>query len=258
MKQMMKKYKKYSLLVFVIIFIGTFLFTNSAYAESIIPYDLIDLQNQDGSLNSSVQLFLLVTVLSLSSSIVLMFSHFTFTIIVLSLTRQGMGTQTMPPNQVLVGLALFLALFMMQPVLSELNDEVWQPIQNNEITTPTEIIERTAPILRNYMIDNVYDHDINMMLNVLGEELPENADELSLFALVPAFVLTQMQQGLMAGMFIYLAFIFIDLIVSTILMYLGMMMLPPMIISLPFKILTFVYIGGYSRIVEIIFNTITL
>lgn len=255
---MMKKNKKYGFLIFVMTFIGTFVLAGSAYAEPLFPNDLLDLRNQDGSLNSSIQLFLLVTILSLSSSIVLMFSHFTFTIIVLSLTRQGMGTQTIPPNQVLVGLALFLALLMMRPVLSELNEEVWQPIQDNEITTTTEIIERTAPILRNYMIENVYEHDINMMFNLLGEEIPEDVNDLSLVALTPAFVLTQIQQGLLTGMFIYLAFVFIDLIVSTILMYLGMMMLPPMMISLPFKILTFVYIGGYSRIVEIVFNTISI
>ncbi len=255
----MKKYKKYFIFVFGVTFIGIFFFTKSAYAEStIIPSDVIDLQNQDGSLNSSVQLFLLVTVLSLASSLVLMFSHFTFIIIVLSLTRQGMGTQTLPPNQVIVGLALFLAVFVMQPVLSELNKEVWQPIQDNEIATTVEIIERTTPILKDYMLENTYHDEIHMMLNMFSEEVPEEVNNISLLTLVPAFVLTQVQQGLLVGMFIYLAFIFIDLIVSTLLMYLGMMMLPPMIISLPFKILIFLYIGGYSKIAEIILQTIAI
>src|SRR5699024_1413444 len=122
----------------------------------------------------------------------------------------------------------------------------------------SEVIDRTAPIIKKYMVKNVYEHDIKMMLKVRGEKIPKKKEQISLITLTPAFVLTQIQQGLLIGMFIYLSFVFIDMVVSTVLMYLGMMMLPPMLISLPFKILVFLYIGGYSKIVEVIFRTVNI
>jgi flagellar biosynthetic protein FliP len=110
--------------------------------------------------------------------------------------------------------------------------------------------------MKDYMSKHTYKHDLKMMLKVRGEELPKDLKDLSLFTLVPSFTLTQIQKGLLTGMFIYLAFVFIDLIISTLLMYLGMMMVPPMILSLPFKILVFVYLGGYTKIVDIMFKTV--
>ncbi|MEM5687830.1 hypothetical protein AAHB49_23555 [Bacillus cereus] len=127
----------------------------------------------------------------------------------------------------------------------------WDPMTKEKITV-SQAAETTAPIMKEYMSKHTYKHDLKMMLKVRGEELPKDLKDLSLFTLVPSFTLTQIQKGLLTGMFIYLAFVFIDLIISTLLMYLGMMMVPPMILSLPFKILVFVYLGGYTKIVDII------
>jgi len=229
-------------------------FEKSTYAETTGLLDLTG--NGSLSSNSGVQLFLLVTLLSLSSSIFLMFTHFTYFAIVLGMTRQGMGLMSLPPNQVLVGFALFLSLFTMQPVLSDLKVQVWDPLQAGTLTT-AQVLEKSEPILKTYMAKHTYEHDLKMMLKVRDEELPQNKEEVSLFSMVPAFTLTQIQKGLLTGMFIYLAFVFIDLIVSTVLMYLGMMMLPPMMISLPFKILVFVYVGGYTKVVDIMFKTVS-
>ena len=127
---------------------------------------------------------------------------------------------------------------------------------DKEKITVSQAAETTAPIMKEYMSKHTYKHDLKMMLKVRGEELPKDLKDLSLFTLVPSFTLTQIQKGLLTGMFIYLAFVFIDLIISTLLMYLGMMMVPPMILSLPFKILVFVYLGGYTKIVDIMFKTV--
>ncbi|MGW8752088.1 flagellar type III secretion system pore protein FliP [Bacillus wiedmannii] len=240
--------------IFVFSIVFSIIFVNPAYAA---PNGFINFENgKEFTSNSSVQLFALVTLLSLSSSIVLLFTHFTYFMIVLGITRQGLGVMNLPPNQVLVGLALFLSLFTMQPVLGQLKSDVWDPMTKEKITV-SQAAETTAPIMKEYMSKHTYKHDLKMMLKVRGEELPKDLKDLSLFTLVPSFTLTQIQKGLLTGMFIYLAFVFIDLIISTLLMYLGMMMVPPMILSLPFKILVFVYLGGYTKIVDIMFKTVT-
>ncbi|EFI83019.1 Flagellar biosynthetic protein fliP precursor [Listeria grayi] len=211
--------------------------------------------NGTSGVNSNVSLFLIVTLLSLSASIVLMFTHFTYCIIVLGLTRQGLGATNLPPNQVLVGLALFLAIFMMQPVANEWYQDVWKPGQKEEWKA-SKVWKETQPILTTYIAKNTYRHDINMMLKAEGKKAVAKKEDASLMALMPAFILTQITQGFLTGMFIYLAFVFIDLVVSTLLMYLGMMMVPPMTISLPFKILVFIFIGGYGLITNMMFQTI--
>ncbi|MFD3445987.1 flagellar type III secretion system pore protein FliP [Microbacteriaceae bacterium 4G12] len=247
--------KKKKSIIFLFSIFLCFVFTNHAYAAPNTQKTILDFSN-GLTPNSSVQLFFFVTLLSLASSIIFMFTQFTYFMIVLGMTRQGLGLTNLPPNQVLIGLALFLSLFTMQPVISDLKTQVWDPMQDGKLTTG-QIVETASPILKNYMSKHTYEHDLKMMLEVRKEKVPKNPNELSLLTLVPSFTLTQIQKGLLTGMFIYLAFIFIDLIVSTILMYLGMMMVPPMIISLPFKILVFVYLGGYTKIVDIMFKTVT-
>ncbi|PHA01913.1 flagellar biosynthesis protein flip [Bacillus pseudomycoides] len=248
-----KKYIPSIAFIFVFSVVFCIIFSNPAYAESdgFIHLD----SGKEFTNNPSVQLFLLVTLLSLSSSIVLLFTHFTYFMIVLGITRQGLGVMNLPPNQVLVGLALFLALFTMQPVLGQLKSDVWDPMTKDKITV-SQAAEKAEPIMKEYMAKHTYSHDLKMMLKVRDEKLPKDTKDISFFTLVPSFTLTQIQKGLITGMFIYLAFVFIDLIISTLLMYLGMMMVPPMILSLPFKILVFVYIGGYTKIVDIMFKTV--
>lgn len=239
--------------IFLFFVCFSIIFANDAYAET---NGFINFENgKEFTNNSSVQLFMMVTLLSLSSSIVLLFTHFTYFMIVLGITRQGLGVMNLPPNQVLVGLALFLALFTMQPVLGELKSDVWDPMTKEEITVG-QAAAKAEPIMKEYMAKHTYQHDLKMMLKVRGEEVPKNTNDISLFTLVPSFTLTQIQKGLLTGMFVYLTFVFIDLIISTLLMYLGMMMVPPMILSLPFKILVFVYLGGYTKIVDIMFKTV--
>ncbi|WP_239255979.1 flagellar type III secretion system pore protein FliP [Listeria ilorinensis] len=254
----MKKIKrKNNVFFFTFIFCLSFfsaLFLFSRPVHAVEWLDSLGL-NGDGGFSSGVGLFVLVTILSLSASIVLMFTHFTYCVIVLGLTRQGLGAMNLPPNQVLVGLALFLSLFMMQPVANEWYQEVYKPAEKNNWSAE-KVWDETKPILSTYMASNTYQHDLNMMLKAEGKEPIKDKKDAPLLALMPAFILTQITQGFLTGMFIYLAFIFIDLIVSTLLMYLGMMMVPPMTISLPFKILVFIFIGGYGLITNMMLETV--
>lgn len=206
---------------------------------------------------STVKLLFFVALLSLSSSLFLMFTHFTYVVIVLSMTRQALGTMNIPPNQVLMGLALFISIYMMQPVIDNLYENVWKPWDEGAIET-SEALEKAEPVIKKYMLDNTYDKDLEMMLQVRKDEKPDSYEEVSLFAAIPAFTLSQIQKGLITGMLIYWAFVFIDMVISALLMYMGMMMLPPMMLSLPFKVLIFVYIGGYTKIVEILFKSVNL
>ncbi|WP_034636939.1 flagellar biosynthetic protein FliQ [Bacillus manliponensis] len=177
--------------IFLFFVCFSIIFANSAYAETngFINFE----SGKEFTNNSSVQLFMMVTLLSLSSSIILLFTHFTYFMIVLGITRQGLGVMNLPPNQVLVGLAFFLALFTMQPVLGELKKDVWDPMTKEEITVG-QATANAEPILKEYMAKHTYQHDLKMMLKVRDEEVPKNTDDISLFTLVPSFTLTQIQE----------------------------------------------------------------
>lgn len=208
----------------------------------------INTGSEGNSLTSTLQILLLLTVISLAPSILIMVTSFTRIIIVMHFIRTAIGTQTAPPNQVLVGLSLFLTFFIMSPVLSAVNTNAIQPLQAGEITTEQAIEAGLEPV-REFMFDNTRAKDLNLFLDMAGIDSIESYDEIPTTVLVPAFMISELRTAFIIGFLIYLPFIVIDMVVSSTLMSMGMMMLPPTTVSLPFKILLFVLADGWNLVI---------
>ena len=204
------------------------------------------------SLSSTLQMLLLLTVISLAPSILILVTCFTRIIVVLHFVRSALSTQTTPPNQVLIGLALFLTFFIMSPVFSRINTEAIQPMQSGEITTE-EAFEKGLGPLREFMFKETRTKDLSLFADIAGintEDNPiESTDDIPTSVLIPAFIISELRTAFIIGFIIYLPFIIIDMVVSSTLMSMGMMMLPPTVISMPFKILLFVLADGWNLIV---------
>ncbi len=201
------------------------------------------------NVSTSVKLLLLLTVLTIAPSILILMTCFTRIIIVLSFVRTSLATQQMPPNQVLIGLALFLTFFIMSPVLSEVNEEALTPLFNEEINLE-EAYERAALPFKEFMAKHTRQKDLQLFLNYSGSERPASIEDIPLTALVPAFAISEIKTAFQIGFMIFIPFLVIDMVVASVLMSMGMMMLPPVMISLPFKILLFVLVDGWYLIVK--------
>ncbi len=197
----------------------------------------------------TVQLLLLLTVLSLAPAILVLMTSFTRIVVVLSFVRHAMATQQMPPNQVLIGLALFLTFFVMAPTFGEINDNAVQPYLAGEIDQEEAINEAVLP-MKQFMAQHIREKDLELFLRYSGTERPENIEDLSLTVLVPSFAISELKTAFQIGFMIFVPFLVIDMIVASVLMAMGMMMLPPVMISLPFKILLFVLVDGWYLVVE--------
>lgn len=193
--------------------------------------------NDSGSLSTPIRMFLVLTVLSLAPSILIMLTSFTRIIIVLHFVRTAIGTQTAPPNQVLVGLALFLTLFIMWPTFSEINEKAIKPLDEGTITQQ-EAIQAAEEPFREFMYGQTQTKDLKLFVDMSGETY-DDYDDVPFTTLVPAFILSELRTAFILGFLIYIPFIVIDMVVSSVLMSMGMMMLPPTTISLPFKVLLF-------------------
>ena len=196
-----------------------------------------------------LQLLLLLTLLSLAPSIVIMVTSFTRIIVVLSLLRNALATQRMPPNQIIVGLALFLTLFIMTPVFSQINDEALQPYLAQEIAEEEALDTAMEPI-RNFMFDHVSERDLALFIEISGEDRPDGPEDVGTLVLIPAFIISELKTAFQMGFLLYIPFIIIDMIVASTLMSMGMLMLPPVMISLPFKILLFVLVDGWHLVIR--------
>jgi flagellar biosynthesis protein FliP len=199
--------------------------------------------------SQSILLLIGLSVLSLAPSLVILLSSFTRIVIVLSLTRNALGLQGIPPNQVILGLALFLSLFVMAPTLTQINDEALQPFLAGEMEQG-EAFETASGPIRVFMLQHTRSDELQLMIDASGSDRPETPDDVSLTTLIPAFVLSELKTAFIMGFVIFVPFLVIDLVVSAVLMSLGMMMLPPVFVSLPFKLLLFVMVGGWSLVVE--------
>ena len=197
----------------------------------------------------SMQILFILTIISLAPSILIMLTSFTRIIIVLSFTRNALGTQQMPPNQVLIGLALFLTFFIMSPVITEINENAFTPFTNGEITQEAAIEKAEEPI-RNFMFKYTREKDLALFLNLSQVKQPVAKIDIPTSALIPAFIISELKTAFEIGFFLYIPFLMIDMIVSSTLMSMGMMMLPPIMISMPFKILLFVMVDGWNLIVR--------
>ncbi len=213
--------------------------------------DLVTVTVGDAASSPSQSLILIIGlgILSLAPSLVIMLSSFTRIVIVLSMTRNALGLQGVPPNQVITGLALFLSLFVMGPTLDQVNDDALQPFLNGQIEQG-EALDRAQGPVREFMLSQEPTEELSMILDARGAEQPETPEDISMSSLIPAFLLHELKAAFIIGMVIFIPFVIIDLIVSATLMSLGMMMLPPVFVSLPFKLLLFIMVGGWSLIVQ--------
>ena len=201
-----------------------------------------------GQISTVLQILVLFTVLSMAPAILLMTTSFIRIVVVLSLLRQAMGTQQMPPNQIIIGLAMFLTFFLMSPVISQINETALQPYLQEELEDK-EALQRAVIPVREFMLSQVREKDLSLMTSLAGEEPPETTEEISTLTLIPAFMLSELKRAFQIGFMIFVPFLVIDMITASVLMTMGMLMLPPIIISLPFKILLFVLVDGWNLIV---------
>ncbi len=204
--------------------------------------------NSPGEVSTAIQILLLLTILSVAPAILLMTTGFTRIVIVLSFVRQAMGTQGAPSNQIVIGLSLFLTFFVMAPVFSKINDQAIQPYLNQEINQETAITEAIEP-MREFMFSQVSEQDLQLLVDISRSPQPDNKDDVSTLTLIPAFMLSELKRAFQMGFLLFVPFLMIDMIVASILMAMGMMMLPPIIVSLPFKILLFVLVDGWSLVI---------
>jgi len=196
-----------------------------------------------------LEILLGLTLLALLPSILIMTTSFTRIVIVLSCLRNAIGLQQTPPNQVLVGLALFLSMFIMSPVIGQINDTAYQPYERGEITQAEALQEAVVP-LREFMLKNTNTKDLSLFLELGNYEQPESYDEINLFVIIPAFITSELKRAFLIGFLLYLPFLVIDMVVASTLMSLGMVMLPPVLISLPFKLMIFVLVDGWGMVVK--------
>lgn len=211
----------------------------------------------DGSDMASVlQMLLVLTIISLAPSILMLLTSFTRIVIVLHFTRAALGVQTIPPNQVLIGLSIFLTFFVMSPTFTHVYDSAIKPLSNNEITTEQAFDAGIKP-MRAFMLKQVSTKDLDTFLNIAGTEAGsiENEDDIPLNVLIPAFIISELRIAFIIGFLIYIPFIVIDMVVSSVLMSMGMMMLPPTTISMPFKILLFVMADGWNLVIGNLMQT---
>ena len=244
--------KKRVLRIAVVLSITTFL-SSDAYAETTFPFKFgfsVEPASTPQEVSSSIQLLLILTVLSLAPAIIIMMTSFTRIIIVLSFLRNALGTQQMPPNQVLIGLALFLSLFIMTPVINDIKTQAYEPFNKGEITQELAL-ENSSRAIKGFMLKQFGDNEkeLAFFVSLAKIETPvRDPMDLPLTVVIPAFIINELTIAFKIGFMIYIPFLIIDMVVSSTLMSMGMMMLPPIMISLPFKILLFIVVDGWNLV----------
>jgi flagellar biosynthetic protein FliP len=203
------------------------------------------LVNINGGRVPTLELFLILTIISLLPSILVMMTSFTRIIIVLSFTRNALGIQQSPPNMVLVGIALFLTLFIMDPVIKDVNTNAYQPYVKEEINQE-EALKRAQVPMKEFMLKQTEKTTLDLFIDLSNTEKPENLEDLPMTVVIPSFMTSELKRAFTAGFMIFLPFMLVDIVVSSTLMSMGMVMLPPAMISLPFKLLLFVTVNGWE------------
>jgi flagellar biosynthetic protein FliP len=197
---------------------------------------------------SVIRIIMMMTVLSLAPAILIMMTSFTRIVVVLSFIRQALGTQQMPPNQLIVGLSLFLTFFVMAPTFKTISADALDPYMNESIDQSTALSRAENP-LREFMFKQTREKDLELFLSLSKEAKPQNRAEVPTYVLIPAFVISELKTAFQIGFMLYLPFLVLDMVVASVLMAMGMMMLPPVVISLPFKLLLFVLVDGWDLVV---------
>ena len=231
------------LLILTVTFIwgGTVPFAEAVSLPS-IQLGMDDVDDPE-KVSSALQVLFLLTILTLAPSILILTTSFARIIIVLSFLRQAMGTQQTPPTQILIGLGLFLTLFVMGPTWNEINDKALQPFLNEEISQ-TDALKKAEMPLKTFMLKQTREKDLSLFIDISGEN-PTTNEEIDIRSLIPAFIISELKTAFQIGFLIYIPFLILDMVVASILLSMGMMMLPPVLISLPFKLMLFVMVDGW-------------
>jgi flagellar biosynthetic protein FliP len=236
-------------LVFFVLLLSLFHASAALAAPAFPTLPGIDMSEEPNDVSNTLTIILLITILSIAPAILVLMTSFTRIVIVLGFVRTSLATQQMPPNQVLIGLALFLTLFVMAPTFGEINEQALQPYLRGEMDQSTAMREAVKP-LKEFMAKQTREKDLMLFLDYAGAERPQNIQDIPLTALIPAFAISELKTAFQMGFMIFIPFLVIDMVVSSVLMAMGMMMLPPVMISLPFKILLFVLVDGWYLVVK--------
>lgn len=241
---------KFPFPVILLIFFAVFMFTREAAAQPLPAIDLnIRPSDSPDQVVDSVKLLILLTLLSLAPAFLVMMTSFTRIIIVLSLMRSALGIHQAPANQIIVGLALFLTIFIMAPVYNQVNEQAIQPYMQNRISQQ-EAQELGAEPLREFMLRQTREKDLGLFINLAKIEKPERPEDVPLHIVIPSFIISELKTAFEIGFLLFVPFLVIDMAVASILMSMGMFMLPPVMISLPFKLLLFVMVDGWHLVVK--------
>lgn len=231
------------------VFIAFLLFPDITGAVALPTITLgVDEAQSPKQISNALQVLFVLTVFSVAPAILLMTTCFTRIVIVLGFVRQAMGTQNMPPTQVILGLSLFLSFFIMSPTLDRINREALQPYLNEQISQPVALEKALEP-MRDFMLSQVREEELILLTDITMKSEPAEKEDIPTLTLIPAFMLSELKRSFQMGFMIYIPFLVIDMIVASVLMSMGMMMLPPVIISMPFKLLLFVLVDGWNLVV---------
>ncbi|MBK7500197.1 MAG: flagellar type III secretion system pore protein FliP [Ignavibacteriales bacterium] len=249
----MKNKNLYIIFILLIVFASANFAQQTQQTQSLsFPLPKLDVQvgSSDNPQDVSVtlQILLLMTILALAPSIMIMTTAYLRIIIVFHFLKSALGTQQMPPGQLLAGVALFVTFFVMAPTWNKVNEEALKPLMDEKITTEEAYNKGIEPI-REFMFRNVRDEDLGLFISLANMKRPDNRSELPTYIVIPAFVISELRTGFIIGFFLFIPFLMVDMIISSILMSMGMMMLPPMLVSLPFKILLFILVDGWNLII---------
>lgn len=214
----------------------------------------LNTDEDEGGMASTLQILLVLTVITLAPSILIMVTSFTRIVIVLHFVRSALGTQQTPPNQILIGLALFLTFFIMSPVLTQINTQAVQPLSRGEISQEEAFDKGIAPI-RTFMLEQTDVKDLRLFMDIAEIDTVDTVEDIPITVIIPSFIISELRKAFIIGFLIYIPFIIIDMVVASTLMSMGMMMLPPTMISLPFKILLFIVADGWNLIVGELVST---
>ena len=219
--------------------------------EPVSPVMTLTLEGAEGpqSMDSALKIVLLMTVLSLAPAILVLLTSFTRIVIVLGFLRQAIGANQAPNNQIIIGLALFLTLVVMSPVLNQMNVDAVQPFMNEQMSQGEAFAKIQVP-LKEFMLSQVREKDVALFLDLTEAEVPDSPADLPMLVVIPSFVLSELKTAFQMGFVLFIPFLIIDMVVASVLMSMGMMMLPPVLISLPFKILLFVLVDGWFLVVK--------
>lgn len=253
--------KYFNIVLVSLLFLMGFVYKSNSQTGGGQPINLpslsvnIDQSDEKDDLMLTLQILGVITVLTLAPSILVMMTCFTRIIVVFHFLKQALGTTTQPPNQLLTGLALFLTFFVMQPVLDQANNEGIQPYMREEIDQD-QAIDNVIKPFRNYMLNHTRENDLALFVKLSGADKPNSVEDVSIWAIIPAFSISELKTAFQIGFLIFVPFLVLDMIIASTLMSLGMFLLPPQLISLPIKILLFILVDGWNLIVDSLMKSI--